>query len=206
MPEQSIETPWSSHSLFFRGFLSIYDWLALGFCCRFIWHCRSGYILRFYNQHVSVNHLDIGAGTGYFLDKCHFPVKHPRLVIIDINPRSLAMAQRRLKRYHPRVYRRDVLEPLSLEERGFDSISVTHLLHCLPGNMEAKGAVFRHILPLLNPGGVVFGSTFLYQGIHRSIPASLTFRELIYAAIWPINRIVLRDWTGLLKNISQRAT
>jgi ubiquinone/menaquinone biosynthesis C-methylase UbiE len=154
----------------------LYDRLALGFCCRFIWQCPSGYTLDLYNQKISGNHLDIGAGTGYFLDQCRFPIKNPRLVIIDINSYSLARAEKRLKRYHPQVYCRNVLEPLPLNIPGFDSIAVTHLLHCLPGDLDAKGAVFRNILPLLNPGGIVFGTTFLYQEIQRSIPATFTFQ------------------------------
>jgi hypothetical protein len=41
--------------------------------------------------------------------------------------------------------------------------------------MNTKGVVFQNILPLLNPGGVVFGTTFLYQGIKRNFPATFTF-------------------------------
>ncbi|MEE8414084.1 MAG: hypothetical protein V3R96_05990, partial [Dehalococcoidales bacterium] len=59
--------------LYTKFFLSIYDWLALGYFCRFVWKCPSYQMLDVYNEHISGNHLDIGVGTGYFLDKCRFP-------------------------------------------------------------------------------------------------------------------------------------
>jgi len=33
--------------------------------------------------------------------------------------------------------------------------------------METKGVVFGHVRQVLNPGGGVFGSTFLYRGVKR---------------------------------------
>jgi len=132
-------------------------------------------VLELYDQHISRNHLDIGVGTGYFLDKCRFPVERPRLVLFDISADTLAAAQRRLKRYQPQAYRGDVLKPLLIKSPPFDSIGLCHLLHCLPGTMDTKEAVFQNIVPLLNPGGVVFGTTFLYEGIKRGPVANSMF-------------------------------
>ncbi len=39
--------------------------------------------LTLYDQYVSANHLDIGVGTGYFLDHCRFPAANPRLALMD---------------------------------------------------------------------------------------------------------------------------
>ena len=168
-------TPWSGQSLYTKAFLSIYDWFALGLQCRFVWQCPPSHVLELYDQHVSINHLDVGVGIGYFLDRCKVPVEHPRLVLIDINQDSLAMAEKRLKRYHPRVYRRDVPEPLCIDAPGFDSIGLSLLLHCLPGAMDVKGKAFQNVMPLLNPGGVVFGTTFLFEGVKRNPLATYTF-------------------------------
>ena len=182
----SPRTPWSGKAPHTRLFLSIYDWLALECHCRLIWRCSPSDIVDFYNQHISENHLDIGVGTGYFLDKCQFLTKNPRLVLMDINADILAMAQKRLKRYQPSVYQRNILEPIPLDVHGFDSIGLGHVLHCLPGTMETKGIVFENILPLLNPGGIVFGTTFLFQGIKRNLLAT--------SAFWLANR------TGFMSN------
>jgi SAM-dependent methyltransferase len=175
MVPKSSRTPWSSQDLYTRTFLSIYDWFALGIHCRLIWQCSASHIVDFYNRKISGNHLDIGVGTGYFLDKCQFPIKNPRLGIMDINPDSLVATQKRLKRYQPEVYQRNILEPIYLDVHGFDSIGLSHVLHCLPGTMETKDIIFKNILPLLNPGGIVFGTTFLYQGIKRNLLSNSTF-------------------------------
>jgi ubiquinone/menaquinone biosynthesis C-methylase UbiE len=171
----SSRTPWSSKALGTRIFLSVYDWFALGLNCRLIWQCSAGRIVDFYNQHISGNHLDIGIGTGYFLDKCRFSIEKPRLALMDINNDILTAAQKRLNRYCPQIYQRNIFEPISLNGHGFDSIGLCHVLHCLPGTMETKEIAFKNILPLLNPGGIVFGATFLYRGIKRNPLATATF-------------------------------
>ena len=154
--------------------MSIYDRLALGLTSRLVWKCPSNNILTLYNQHVSANHLDVGVG-GYFLNNCIFPVSNPRLVLVDLKSNSLAVARKRLARYSPRTYRLNVLEPLEIDGPCFDSIGVNHLLHCLPVKMRAKGTVFEHLKILLNPGGILFGTTLLYDGVERSFLATYCF-------------------------------
>lgn len=156
-----IQKAWDGSLWYTNIFLKIYDWFALGFSCRFIWGCKADNITDLYNQHVTGNHLDIGIGTGYFLDRCTFPVDKPQITIVDLNPYALGIAKKRLARYNPEAHIRDVLKPLNIGNRRFDSIGLAHLFHCLPGNIESKGVVFQNIKELLKPGGVVFGSTFL---------------------------------------------
>lgn len=165
----------AGQALYTRSFLSIYDWFALGLNCRFLWQCPSDRVLRLYNEHVTGNHMDVGVGTGYFLDNCRFPTPNPRLAIVDLNPNSLAVARKRLARYSPEVYRRNVLEPLGISTRRFDSIGLSHVLHCLPGTTESKAVVFEHLKVLLNPGGVLFGTTLLYGDVKRSFMATCIF-------------------------------
>jgi SAM-dependent methyltransferase len=161
--------------LYSRPFLSIYDRWALRLNCYVTWRCPVARLLEFYDRHVSANHLDVGVGTGYFLDRCRFPGPHPRLALMDLNPNCLDVAAKRVARYRPEVYRRNVLDPIEIDGPGFDSIGMFHLLHCLPGTMETKGAAFDNLKALLNPGGVLFGSTLLYRGVKRSPLATLIF-------------------------------
>ena len=104
--------------------------------------------MQLYNENVSVNHLDVGVGTGYFLDHCRFPTEKPRIVLLDLSQSSIKVAARRLKRYEPEVYKVNVLELLSIECPKFDSIGLTSLLHCLPGTIRTKGVVFDHLKAL----------------------------------------------------------
>lgn len=164
-------------AIYSRLFLSVYDLYVLGFSNTFVWQCPSRLILDFYNAHISGKHLDVGVGTGYFLDKCKFPTRHPTIVLADINPNSLHTSAKRLQRYHPTTYRANVLAPFQLEEADFDTIALNYLLHCLPGNLLSKGAAFRNLKPLLNEnGGVIFGTTILGAGTKRNFLAKVLMR------------------------------
>ena len=148
-----------------KQFLNLfYELAVMGFNNRVAWKVSNSSLLEFYNQNVSGNHLDVGVGTGYYPDNCTFPVNQPRIVLMDLNPNSLAHTANRIKRYNPTTYQVDVLQPIPLDIPGFDSISLYYLLHCLPGTMKTKTAVFDHLKPLLNEGGVLFGSTILGEG------------------------------------------
>src|SRR4030042_4934822 len=166
--ENAVREIWSGQSLYTRLFLSVYDWLALGLHCRFLWNCPSNRMLDLYKQNITANHLDVGVGTGYFLDRCKFPTANPRLALMDLNPDCLERAAKRVARYNPAKYRRNVLEPISIDIQKFDSIGMMNLLHCLPGDIRSKGVVFEKLRSLLNDGGVIFGSTILYRGVERS--------------------------------------
>jgi SAM-dependent methyltransferase len=161
----------SGQAIYTKSFLSLYDLSVLGFFCCFVWKCPSYHLLELYDQYVSSNHLDIGVGTGYFLDHCKFPVANPRLALMDLNPNSLKISRQRLERYNPEVYHMSVLELNETKLQSFDSIAITNLLHCLPGTMKTKEIVFKNIRSLLNPGGVVFGSTILWNGVKNSFLA-----------------------------------
>jgi len=148
--------------------LAIYDLAVLRFSNCFVWKCTSRMLLDFYNEHISDTHLDIGVGTGYFLDKCRFPSTAPRIALFDLNPHSLAKSARRLCRYNPSCYMGNALERIDIGMSGFDSISLNYLLHCLPGNLASKSIVFEHVRPLLREGGVIFGSTILGEGVRHN--------------------------------------
>ena len=150
-------------ALYSKSVLFLYDWMMLGYNCHFLWKCPSRHLLDIYNRFVTTNHLDVGVGTGYFMHKCRFPAPKPRLALMDYSPNSLNAAARRLSRYRPEVYLRNVLQPFDLPAPEFDSIALMNLLHCLPGNMKTKGVVFEHAVEVMNPGGVLFGSTILYR-------------------------------------------
>ena len=148
--------------------LSIYDLLVLGVSNRLIWRCPTPLQLEHYHRHVSANHLDVGVGTGYFLDHCRFPSLTPRIGLMDLNPNSLTFTAQRIARYQPETYQRNVLEPIAFDGEKFDSVGVNYLLHCLPGSMDAKAVLFDCLKPLLNPGAVIFGTTLLHEGVRRN--------------------------------------
>lgn len=153
-----------SYKVYNLPMLWTYDLIVVRFGNRFVTRCPSQRILDLYNRCVSANHLDVGVGTGYFLHRCRFPSPEPRVALLDVNLPSLGVTSRRIARYAPEVYHADILDPADLDIQKFDSIACNYLLHCLPGTIQQKGRIFDHLKKLLRPGGVVFGSSILYQG------------------------------------------
>lgn len=160
----------AGQAVYSKRTLSIYDLLVLGISNHLIWRCPTRRLLAMYDEHISASHLDIGVGTGYFLDRCRMP-DDPRIMLVDLNENSLEATAKRIARYKPQVKKRDVLEPLDLSAERFDSIGMNYLLHCLPGDIRSKAVVFDHAAEYLNPGGILFGSTLLHDGVERSFLA-----------------------------------
>ncbi len=86
--------------------LAAYDAFVLGFSNRFVWRCPTPRLLAHDDAHVSANHLDVGVGTGYFLDRCRFPDPDPALALLAVDPAARGWARRRLRRHRPRTFRR----------------------------------------------------------------------------------------------------
>lgn len=149
-----------SARIYTKFFLMFYDWYVLKFSNTFVWKCPSRKILEFYNLHISNHHLDVGVGTGYFLHKARL-LEQRQIALLDLNPHALATAAKRLERFQPQLYQADIMQPLDITLPKFDSIAINYLLHCLPGDFYAKEIVFKNLVPLLNPHGVLFGSTIL---------------------------------------------
>jgi SAM-dependent methyltransferase len=148
--------------------LALYDALILRLSCRLLWHCPRSRLLELYDLHVGARHLDVGVGTGWFLDRCRFPVAEPQLTLLDLNDACLEKAARRLARYAPRTLHANLLEPLNLGKAEFDSIALNGVLHCLPATPDEKAAALARLRPHLAPGGVLFGSTIVGRGVHHS--------------------------------------
>jgi hypothetical protein len=145
--------------------LSIYDMEVLRFELPCIFKCPLREARAFFDRHVSGVHLDVGVGTGYFLDKCVFPVENPTVHLMDLNPNTLEKTSRRIERYKPKTHLCNVLEPIGIDMPEFESISLFNFFHCLPGTMRTKKAVIGNLLPFLRKGGVFFGTTILGQGV-----------------------------------------
>jgi 2-polyprenyl-3-methyl-5-hydroxy-6-metoxy-1,4-benzoquinol methylase len=164
----SAEQVEAGQAVYSKGTLNVYDWVVLGISNRFIWKCPTPGLEAHYNKHLSANHLDVGVGTGYFLDRCRFPSSKPRVALMDLNPEALAFTAQRIARYKPETYLRNVLEPIASDAERFDSVGINYLLHCIPGSIDTKAVAFDHLKALMNPNAVLFGSTLLQGGVRRS--------------------------------------
>jgi 2-polyprenyl-3-methyl-5-hydroxy-6-metoxy-1,4-benzoquinol methylase len=158
----------AGQAVYTRHLLGAYDFVVLGISNRFLWKCPTQRLVEHYNKHATSNHLDVGVGTGYFLDNCRFPSQAPRIALLDLNQNTLDFASLRIARYKPEMYLRNVLEPISIDTAKFDSVGINYLLHCLPGLIESKAVALDHLTALMNPNSVLFGSTLLQGGVPRN--------------------------------------
>ena len=158
-------------AVYTRRLLGFYDPFVLGFSNTYLWRCPTTHLLDWYNQHVSDRHLDVGVGTGYFLDRCRFPSPNPTVALVDLNVEALRFTEHRIARHHPISYRGSVLEPVKIPLAPFRSIGINYVLHCLPGQMGTKTRVFECLRPLLADDGVLFGATILGAPEPRSLLA-----------------------------------
>ncbi|KAK1989296.1 methyltransferase domain-containing protein [Colletotrichum cereale] len=183
----------------------VYDPVVLGLYCPYAWKIPSSKMREFFNRHIAnaasrsrsstpvsvasvrpgssrespCRILDIGVGTGYFLE--HAPVPAGSEVhLADLNQAALHAARSRTLAAHPKtICKTTVVDFLDPEGRGlrcrdlsggsFDAISTTMLLHCLPGPPARKADALVRLRHLLTPGGTLFGMTILGRGVEHNI-------------------------------------
>lgn len=191
----------AGQAVYTRRTLAIYDFVVHGVSNRFLWKCPTDKLVEHYNTHVSSNHLDVGVGTGYFLDRCRFPSQAPRVALMDLNASTLDFASHRIARYRPETYCRNVLEPIALPGEKFDSVGINYLLHCIPGSIGSKAVAFDYLKALMNPGAVLFGSTLLQGGVPRNWPAKRLMDAYNRKGIFANRQ---DDLEGLKQALSQR--
>ena len=139
--------------------LRLYDPLVLGPISRYVWRCPAELGVRMYREHIRPNHLDVGPGTGYFIDHAGLPAGS-RVTILDPNPTVLRHVSRRLRDLDVTAVEADVLKPLPVAG-PFDSAAMNAVLHCLPGPLERKAVALANIARVLAPDATFFGATVL---------------------------------------------
>lgn len=142
-----------------RPLLKVYDPWVLGFAARFIWRCPTTRLVEGYRQHIRDRYLDVGPGTGYFIERSGLP-DGSRVTILDPNANVLDHASRRLRHLDVTAVEADVLKPLPVDG-PFDSAALHLVIHCLPGPFPRKAAAIANVAAVLAPIGVLFGASVL---------------------------------------------
>ena len=139
--------------------LRLYDPLVLGPIVRYAWRFSTAQGVEMYRQHIRPNHLDVGPGTGYFLEHAGLPAGS-KVTILDPNRNVLRHVTRRLRNLEVTAVEADVLKPLPVSG-PFDSAAMAAVLHCLPGPLERKAAAFANVASVLAPDATFFGASVL---------------------------------------------
>ena len=140
-----------------RPLLKLYDPMVLGLAARFVWRCPKARLVEGYRQHIRDRHLDVGPGTGYFVERSGLPAGS-RVTILDPNRNVLDHAARRLRHLEITAVEADVLKPLPVAG-PFDSAALNLVIHCLPGPLARKAAAVANVAAVLAPTGVLFGAS-----------------------------------------------
>lgn len=140
-------------------FLKIYDPVILGFFTRVVWRCPTTLLVERYRRHIRPRHLDVGPGTGYFLERAGLPEGSP-VTVLDPNTTVLDHVTRRLQRLDITAVEADVCKPLPITG-PFDSAALNGVIHCLPGPLTRKAGAIANVAAVLAPTGVFFGATIL---------------------------------------------
>jgi ubiquinone/menaquinone biosynthesis C-methylase UbiE len=158
--------------------LAIYDPFVLGFMARVVWRCPTPPVVERYRQHLGRRHLDVGPGTGYFIEQVAPPVG-TEITLLDPNPNVLAHSSRRLAAMHPTTIEANVMKPLPVDG-PFDSAALNYVLHCLRGPQSHNAVAIRNVAAVLEPDGVLFGGTVLGTAERHTLQAR--------AILWAFNR------------------
>ncbi|EMY15232.1 methyltransferase domain protein [Leptospira weilii str. Ecochallenge] len=183
------------------SFLRFYDLFVLHIISRWFWRCVPQNMIDLYSRNLSGNHLDIGVGTGYLLQKAKFPVEKPIISVMDLNPNTLIESRRRLSKIAGQfnAYRANILEPVHIKEK-FDSIGLNFLFHCVPGPIRKKASTaFENLLKIRKPNGVIFGSTGLHDLGQTHFLSKIGMKKLNRRGVFHNTEDTLPDLEAALK-------
>jgi SAM-dependent methyltransferase len=155
--------------------LRLYDPIVIRWVATIVWRAPKGPLVAEYRDSIREPHLDIGPGTGYFIDHSALP-DGSRVTIVDPNRNVLEHAARRLHRLDVTAVEADVLKPLPLDG-PFESAALSLVIHCLPGPLSRKAKAIENVAAVLSPSGTLFGATVL----GRSAPHSWLGQRVLTA-------------------------
>lgn len=168
--------------------LWVYDFFVQVLTNTFWWRCSTKSVLvPFFIANTSHNHMEVGAGTGYYLRaKLDHERERPKtidnttswpqkLTLVDFHTQCMQKAANRIKSdspVRPELVLANIMEPIPLKAQKFDSISLMYVLHCIPVPPATKGRVFANLKPFLHDEGTLFGSTVLGKGVKHNLIGS----------------------------------
>lgn len=160
---------------------SLYDLGLYRLVTPYFWRCPTERLMDSYLENISANHLEIGVGSGYFLERTLCADFLSRIVLLDLNRNCLRKSAKRLQAFAPTLCHHNILEPLvavaGVHEK-FSSVAMNYVLHCIPGSFEGNVRIFKHVHDVLHDGGVFFGATLIQKPLRQGFASFLLMRLL----------------------------
>lgn len=160
----------SNDSVYNNLTLKIYNTLVLYISNKFIWKCDTKTVLLpFFKEKLTKEHLDIGVGSGYYLEKIN-----TRVSVCDSNKNSLNFAKK--NGLINEIILNDVRHRFKTDlHNKFSSISCFYLFHCIEGSFKKNGIIFDNINELLKSDGIVYGATILSPAKKNLLARALNY-------------------------------
>lgn len=138
----------------------LYTPLIIGFSHRWAWGVPNSELRSLYRADIGAPHVEIGPGNAHWLRK-----QGPRQVhLIDITRDPLRVSNARLEKRGWQVFphQQSATDPWPLEDASVQSVGVSMILHCLPGeNLFDKRPLITQAHRVLKEDGCLFGATVL---------------------------------------------
>lgn len=80
---------YKGQAVYTRKMMLEYNLRVLLFSNYCLWRCPTAFLRAEYHKKMSANHLDVGVGTGWYLQKSLTSEQH-RVALFDLNPICLA--------------------------------------------------------------------------------------------------------------------
>lgn len=158
------------------------------FVTTWLWQCPTALLLDHYRENMSVNHLEVGVGSGFFVRKTLQSIRgrrtEQRLVLVDLNARCLSKSAERLQAHAPEVQQQDLREPMVLAGGAVQSVGINYVLHCIKGSFSENRRLFAHLAAVLEDGGVLFGATLVTRPAREGRMAWLLMKTLNLVGIF----------------------
>jgi 2-polyprenyl-3-methyl-5-hydroxy-6-metoxy-1,4-benzoquinol methylase len=157
-----------SQRFFNKASLFVYDFVLYGVISQYAWGCSIERLDSHYRRYLGSNHLEVGVGTGFLLNRAAFDSPSPRVALMDLSPACIEATAEKVARYAPETYLQNLLQPIEAKIAPFDSIAINSVMHCVPGGFKEKGIAFLHLRTLMSAGCVLFGTTVLSDGVRKN--------------------------------------
>jgi ubiquinone/menaquinone biosynthesis C-methylase UbiE len=179
--------------------LSLYDAVVFRGSLPRFWRCPLETLTELYTRSLGARHLELGVGTGYLMEHSRFPVSNPKITLVDMNEETLDYTAQRMRFFETTKVVGNALEPLPVANGSHDSAALSLLMHCIPGSLLEKGVAIKHAAATVRPGGVVFGSTVLSQGVTVTRAGRWMMKNLNRKGIFHNDRDSLQDLRTVLE-------
>jgi len=147
-----------------------YDHVVNNINCERVWRCSQQYIMNHYRNYISSYHLEIGPGTGYFLENENIRKANSieKITLVDINSEILEYASENLQYDYSRIstVNCNLFKQTLPTHIKFDSVGLNYVLHCVPGNLEDKVDTLLHNLDHTDYN--LFGATVICDPLHMN--------------------------------------